>query len=579
VLLDVIMPGIDGYETCRRIKASSVGNRIPVIFVTVVDDPAQKVRGLELGAADFITKPFDLAEAAARIRTHLELARLRRFLEDVVAQRTAMLHVSEQKYRALAHRDPVTGLPNRVLHAELLERALAEATHDGTGLALVVLDLDDFSAVNESLGHHAGDVVLTTIGRRLSAQLTAPDTIARVGGDEFVAIVTDYPVGAVDLFVQRLLDTISEPVEIDGHTVVVTGTAGIGLFPEDGADVEALVRWRHPVQGLLPPVLFIPLAEQSGLIGSLGEEVLRMVCQQISAWMQEGLPVVPVAVNVSAVQIMQGGLVETVRGILAETGVPADRLVCEITESFLMTDREMAFATVNGLKALGVRMSIDDFGTGYSSLSYLQGLHVDELKIDKSFVASMTSDAGSAIIARTVVALGHGLGLVVLAEGVETEEQAALLLEYGCDLYQGFLLSRPVPPTRCGASSPCREAGRPQVGAGGMPRQASTEAGECPPRRSGASIGAPRVCTRGITPAQTGASRSAGSSSGGPSPILTDQSTSGSASTDVAASSLRVGARSVDQRPGRRCSVSTRSPSSAASPCNGMHVPRIIALR
>jgi EAL domain-containing protein (putative c-di-GMP-specific phosphodiesterase class I) len=212
------------------------------------------------------------------------------------------------------------------------------------------------------------------------------------------------------------------------------------------AGMEALVRWRHPVQGLLPPVLFIPLAEQSGLIGPLGEEVLRMVCQQITTWSQEGLPVVPVAVNVSAVQIMQGGLVDSVRGILAETGVSADMLVFEITESFLMTDREMAFATVNGLKDLGVKMSIDDFGTGYSSLSYLQGLHVDELKIDKSFVASMRSDAGSAIIARTVVALGHGLGLVVLAEGVETEDQAALLLEYGCDLYQGFLFSRPVPP-------------------------------------------------------------------------------------------------------------------------------------
>lgn len=154
---------------------------------------------------------------------------------------------------------------------------------------------------------------------------------------------------------------------------------------------------------------------------------------------------VPVAVNVSAVQLAQGDLVDAVRASLEQTGVPADLLELEITESFLMADRVMSFSTVNGLQELGVKMSVDDFGTGYSSLSYLQGLQVDKLKIDKSFVASMTSDAGSAIIARTVVALGHGLGLVVLAEGVETEEQAALLLEYGCDLYQGFLFSRPVP--------------------------------------------------------------------------------------------------------------------------------------
>lgn len=515
VLLDVIMPGIDGYETCRRIKQSPVGNRIPVIFVTVVGEPADKVRGLDLGAADYITKPFDPAEAAARIRTHLELARLRGFLEDVVAQRTAMLQVSEEKYRTLAHRDPVTGLPNRVLHSELLERALAEAANDGTPAALVALDLDDFSAVNESLGHQAGDLVLMTIGRRLADHLLAPDTVARIGGDEFAVILTDYPQGAADLLVQRLIDAVAEPVVVGDNTVYVTCSAGIGLYPEDGLDseslrlsagaalhrakdrgrgslqfssaelssrasqrlslqvdlreaiangglelhyqpqvtardrrlsgMEALVRWRHPEQGLLPPARFIPLAEQSGLIGPLGEEVLRTACRQVAAWRAEGLPVVPVAVNISAVQLSQGGLADKVARTLAETGVPPHLLELEITESFVMADREQSFSTVNELKGIGVKLSIDDFGTGYSSLTYLQALHVDTLKIDKSFVDSMTTDASSATIARAVVALGHGLGLNVLAEGVETEEQAMLLLEYGCDLYQGYLFSRPVP--------------------------------------------------------------------------------------------------------------------------------------
>ena len=515
VLLDVVMPGIDGYETCRRIKASASGNRIPVIFVTVVDAPADKVRGFEAGAADYITKPFDLAEVRARIRTHVELARLRRFLEDLVAQRTTMLQVSEEKYRTLAHRDPVTGLPNRVLHSELLDRSVAESAHDRTGFALVVIDVDDFSAVNESLGHHAGDLVLTTVAHRLASQLPAPDTVARVGGDEFSAIIEDYPDGAVDLLVQRLLDAISEPIAVDGRIVYVTATAGISLYPEDGTDreslqrsagaalhrakdrgrgslqfsspelstraserltlqvalreaiaagdlvayfqpqvtsidrrlagVEALVRWRHPTQGLLAPDLFIPLAEQSGLVGPLGDRMLRLACGQVRRWLDAGLTAVPVAVNVSAVQLTQGGLLETVADALAESGIPPHLLELEITESFVMAERESSFSTVNELKGLGVKLSIDDFGTGYSSLSYLQGLHVDKLKIDKSFVDSMTTDPGSATIARTVVALGHGLGLAVLAEGVETEEQARLLRECGCDLYQGYLFSPPVP--------------------------------------------------------------------------------------------------------------------------------------
>jgi diguanylate cyclase (GGDEF)-like protein len=515
VLLDVVMPGIDGYETCRRIKASTIGNRIPVIFVTVVDDPADKVRGFEVGAADYITKPFDLAEVGARIRTHVELARLRRFLEDLVAQRTAMLQVSEEKYRTLAHRDPVTGLPNRVLHSELLDRAVAEAAHEHSTLALVGIDLDDFSAVNESLGHNAGDLVLATIAHRLVTQLPAPDSVARIGGDEFAAILEDYPEGAVDLLVQRLLDSISQPIRIDGRTVYVTATAGIGLYPDDGTDretlqrstgaalhrakdrgrgslqfsspelsmraserltlqvelreaisggeleaffqpqvsavdrrivgVEALVRWRHPTQGLLSPDRFIPLAEQSGLVGPLGDRMLHLACAQVRRWLDAGVTAVPVAVNVSAVQLTQGGLLARVADALAESGIPPQLLELEITESFVMADRESSFSTVNELKGLGVKLSIDDFGTGYSSLSYLQGLHVDKLKIDKSFVDSMVTDPGSATIARTVVALGHGLGLDVLAEGVETEEQASLLLECGCDLYQGFLFSAPVP--------------------------------------------------------------------------------------------------------------------------------------
>jgi diguanylate cyclase (GGDEF)-like protein len=515
VLLDIVMPEMDGYEICRRIKATAVGNRIPVIFVTVIDATEEKVKGFELGAADYITKPFDIDEVRARIRTHLELARLRRFLEDLVAQRSAMLQVSEEKYRILAHRDPLTSLPNRELFAELLAHAILQAERSQTPFALLFLDLDNFKTINESLGHSLGDQLLVGVGKRLQALLPECDAIARIGGDEFNIILDHNEVMPIDLTAQRIIDAFAEPFIICAKKVYVGVSIGIALYPADGANaevlqsnadaalhqakiqgrgilrffspemtsrakerltleaglrralerqelrlhyqpqvslvsgeivgLEALVRWQHPERGLISPGAFISLAEESGLVVQLGDWVLREACRQIKLWSDAGVGPRQIAVNISAVQLSRGCLVESVKDALESAGIAPGQLELEITESFVMVDRDQSFKSIAELKALGVRLSIDDFGTGYSSLGYLQQLEVHKLKVDISFVRDMLSNDGNASIVKAIIALGHSLGLEVIAEGVEDQDQARYLHSMQCDVIQGYLISRPLP--------------------------------------------------------------------------------------------------------------------------------------
>ena len=635
VLLDIVMPGMDGYEVCRRIKLSPAGNRIPVIFVTVVDATQQKVRGFDLGGADYITKPFDIDEVRARVRTHLELARLRRFLEKLVAQRTALLEKSEEKYRILAdyspnweywmaedgsylyvspacasvsgyfpedffadpglmekiihpddldawktqgpgaadelraplifrihsrdgserwiehlckpvidaagnslglrgshrdiserryaeerldffiNRDPLTGLPNRALFRELLGHALQRAERDQTQFALLFIDLDNFKTINESLGHSLGDQLLVEAGRRLQALLPEVDAIARIGGDEF-NIILEHSSGMpwIDLIAQRVIDALAVPFELGGSTIYVGASVGIAVYPADGLDpetlmsnadaalyqakeggrgilrffsaqmslharerltleadlrravandelrvhyqpqtdlisgrivgLEALVRWQHPLRGLVSPAEFIPLAEENGCIVALGDWVIHSACRQFKAWLDAGLAVPQIAVNVSAVQLSRGHLNTSVEQALRETGLRPEQLELEITESCIMIDLEQSFKQLSDLKTMGVRLSIDDFGTGYSSLAYLQQLDVHKLKIDIAFVRDMTSNSGNASIVKAIIALGHSLDLEVIAEGVETPGQARYLRSLQCDVMQGYLISRPL---------------------------------------------------------------------------------------------------------------------------------------
>jgi diguanylate cyclase (GGDEF)-like protein/PAS domain S-box-containing protein len=427
----------------------------------------------------------------------------------------------EEKIRHMAHHDALTGLPNRVLLHDRVGQAIAQAQRNREVLALLFIDLDRFKTVNDSLGHHVGDLLLKTVAQRLEACTRGSDTIARIGGDEFVVLLgdLDQPEDARHV-AQKVLDALSGPAMIDTHELRVTPSIGICAYPHDGADVEtlmrnadtamyhakqmgrnnyqfftqvmndaaqerlllendlrhavergefvlhyqpqlelksgrivgfeALVRWQHPQRGLVGPAHFIPAAEETGLIGEIGEWVLRQASTQARAWHHGGHAQLQVSVNCSAQQFQREGFVETVGAVLRDTGLSAPCLDLEITESVIIQHSEAVIARFQALDDMGVRISIDDFGTGYSSLSYLKRFAIHKLKIDQSFVRDISSDPDDAAIVSAIIAIAHSLGLQVVAEGVETPEQLAFLRSLGCDAAQGYYFSKPVPAEEFG---------------------------------------------------------------------------------------------------------------------------------
>ncbi len=429
----------------------------------------------------------------------------------------SQLKRAEERLAHLAHYDPLTDLPNRLLAQSRLAHAVDQAQRHEQRVGVLLLDLDRFKTINDSLGHPAGDALLRAIALRLRERLREEDTLARLGGDEFLVVLERLPRPEEAASVaQNLLDLLTQPFMLpDGSEVYVNASIGVSLYPDDGSSatdliqyadaavyqakeqgrniyrfytealtqaaherldlerrlrgalergefllhyqpqlsvtegriigVEALVRWQPPGQALVSPARFIPLAEETGLIVPLGEWVLRTACAQAQAWRLAGWPSLLMAVNLSARQIRQPDLVGRVRAALADSGLPADYLELEITESGLMEQGEQAETILRALKETGVRLAIDDFGTGYSSLAYLKRFPIDQLKIDQSFVRDIPHDPNDMEIAAAIIALAHTLRLEVLAEGVETTEQLAFLREHGCDLYQGYLFSRPVP--------------------------------------------------------------------------------------------------------------------------------------
>lgn len=518
ILLDVMMPSLDGYEVCRRIKASPDSHRVPVIFITAAAETQAKLRGFEFGASDYITRPFDPDEVKARVRTHLEFARLQRYLEALVAQRTALLQVSEDKYRTLVHRDPLTGLANRVLFSELLTHAITRSEADGVRLGLIVIDLFGFTNVNESLGYAMGDLILREAAKRLRQLLPGSDAIARCGGDSFQLFMELVPQKrGADLIAQQVIEALSQPMILEGQEICLSANVGIALYPDDGGSteevlsradaalqqakkqgrgalcffssdmssrarerltmeadlrralkrgelclhyqpvvdlisgqilsMEALLRWQHPERGLIAPMAFIPIAEESGLIEQVGEWVIQTSCMQFKKWSDMGLGFCSIAVNISTIQIDRGQrLYAVVTRALSDSGIPPSALELEITESALMQSPEQAQLRLSELADLGVKLSLDDFGTGYSSLAYLQGLHVHKLKIDMSFIRGMTRNTSNVAIVKSILALGQSFGLEVIAEGVEELNQAHYLRTLQCDQVQGFLVSDPIPP-------------------------------------------------------------------------------------------------------------------------------------
>lgn len=425
-------------------------------------------------------------------------------ITDEVAAHARIQHLSLH--------DALTGLPNRNLLARYLEDALAPR-QNGQPLTLLLVDLDNFKPINDSLGHAAGDAVLLEIGQRLKACTRDLDLVARQGGDEFVLILCGLEQRfEIDRFCQRLVDSVQHPIDYEGHALQVGASIGIAQSRQQGYDghelircadialyqvkatgkggwryyaeqmseqiqhrrrleselrlavknnefvlhyqpryqidhlrivsVEALVRWDHPVDGLLAPDLFIPLAEQTDLIVPLGRWVLREACETALHWP----PSLLVSVNLSPAQFLRSDVVSDIRDILMSTGFPAHRLELEITENMMLGDIDNALGTLQALKELGVRLNMDDFGTGYSSLGYLRTYPFDSIKIDKRFIAAMdgTSAGGDRAVVQAIINLARAMGLKVTAEGVETEQQLAALIKDKCHEVQGFYLSRPI---------------------------------------------------------------------------------------------------------------------------------------
>jgi diguanylate cyclase (GGDEF)-like protein/PAS domain S-box-containing protein len=424
---------------------------------------------------------------------------------------------TEERLQFLAHHDPLTRLANRVLFRDRLDQAITMAERTGERVAVLFLDLDGFKTINDTLGHPVGDQMLATVAQRLTGAVRAKDTVARMGGDEFTLVLSEFSgLRSIEFLSRKIIARLSEPYELAHRTVFITATIGIALYPDDGKNAdrllqnadtamyhakaqgknrfayfsqelnrnalerleletalreairreefvlyyqpqvdlatrrvvgcEALIRWNHPTKGLISPMRFIDLAEETGLIMPMGEWVMRNACEQARLWRKQGLPRLRVAVNLSGSQVTGDEIVRKVYQIISETDMDAAQLDLEITESTLMKDNDAAVEILRDLKRLGVSLSIDDFGTGYSSLSQLKRFPVDKLKIDQSFVRNLGKDPDDEAIVGAIIAIGHNMKLKVVAEGVENREQLALVQAGGCDEVQGYYFSRPVPP-------------------------------------------------------------------------------------------------------------------------------------
>ncbi|WP_374494790.1 EAL domain-containing protein [Zoogloea sp.] len=423
---------------------------------------------------------------------------------------------AEERAEFLARHDLLTRLPNRFLLRDRAEQAFAHAVRAETRVALLLLDLDHFKHINDSLGHPAGDALLQTFADRLRSTTRDTDTVSRQGGDEFLVLLTDIrDSDDIAPIVEKIMHTLARPCDLAGQEMSLSCSVGLAVYPEDGTDfdtlirnadaamynakesgrntfrfysqrmnedavqrldiqnrlrralerdefilhyqplidlgdnrivgAEALIRWNCPNLGMQPPGVFIPVAEDNGLIVEIGEWVLREACRQARAWQDAGHQRLVVAVNLSPLQFTRGNLVDIARMALADSGADPAMIELEITENVLVKDTEHVLATVRQLHAMGLRLAIDDFGTGYSSLAYLRRFAVDKLKIDQSFVRDLPTDPDAGAIVRAVIQMAKSLKIAVLAEGVETADIAHDLRLLGCDYAQGYYFGRPMP--------------------------------------------------------------------------------------------------------------------------------------
>jgi diguanylate cyclase (GGDEF)-like protein len=497
IISDFTMPGFSGQAALEKVRQYDA--ELPFIFVSGTMGEDEVVAALRVGADDYVLK-----DNLKRLVPSVERA-----LRDASARRDRKR--AEARVIHLAYHDSLTDLPNRSLFHDRLEQAVASARRTQESVALLVMDLDGFKPINDSLGHYAGDLVLQQVASRLHGVLREADTLARIGGDEFAFVLPHTDGEGATVAAEKIVRVLKRPILVDRVSLVVTGSVGIACFPEHGstaetllhkadiamyaaktdklefaiytaerdyrahsrltaltelqegidrnqfffeyqpivdlksraiAGVEALARWQHPRQGIVPPETFMDLAEQTSLVRPFTMYLLE---KALMDWKNYFSPLaIPVAVNLSYRNLQDLELPGRTGDLLRRLGIAPSMLQLEITENFVMSDPSRASHYLERLHDMGVRLAIDDFGTGYSSLGYLRQLPVDALKIDRSFVAGVTQ--GDDLVARCVINLAHNLGFSAVAEGVESEAILDRLHELGCDTAQGFYFARPSIP-------------------------------------------------------------------------------------------------------------------------------------
>jgi len=508
LLLDLVMPGMSGFDVIAQVRARDEYRYLPVIVLSGETERGARLKALEMGATDFLMKPVDPSELQLRVRNTLAFKAYQKRLADYM---------------------PVTGLRNRRCFEMDLRQVLGETAQTTVSCALLNIDIDRFKHVNDTYGYRVGNALLDVVARRIeriahdvetglisaAGETDAWVNIAHISGNGFALLAACLrDAGNAERVVRTVLKGFTAPFNVDGHEIFVTASVGISLHPLDARDAddllehaemamyqakrkgrgdhefysqefnarsservsleadlrraierselevyyqpkvdvrtgrvlgaEALVRWHHPRLGMVSPVRFIPIAEEAGLIVDIGRWVLHEAGRQSKIWQQRGLAL-SVSVNVSSAQFTRAAILEDVRQLLSVTGIDPQSLVLEVTESLLMANIDEAVALLKAVRELGIRLSIDDFGTGYSSLGYLRWLPLDELKIDRSFVMGLPAEKDSLAIVNAVIAMAHALNLKVVAEGVETAAQLDALKDRGCDEFQGYLCSPPLP--------------------------------------------------------------------------------------------------------------------------------------
>lgn len=512
VILDVNTQGCSflGYE-----KSEMVGRNVAeFIDAQDLDATPFDYLGMTQGKTSvkcrrMISKSGKLIPTESRAKM-LPDGRVQAFVRDITERREAQEAIHRQTYC-----DILTGLPNRALFLDRLDQMFSVASSRGESFAVLILDVDRFKQINDTLGHAAGDELIRMVAARLGKMIRKEDTVSRIGGDEFTFIIANIGHSSFAARIARkIIDTFQDPFIIDEHELYVTASLGIGIYPFDGLDgrtvlknadtamyrakehgrnsyqlytedmnanayerlvldshlrraieneefrlyyqpqvsladgrlvgVEALIRWKHPDLGLVFPDKFIPHAEETGLIDPVGDWVLRAACKQAAQWYNSGHPI-RVAINLSARQLDQSWLCDTIDGALLEHNLPAEWLELEVTESNIIQHKDRAIESLEMLKMVGVKTAVDDFGTGYSSLSYLPRFPLDVLKIDRAFVTGLGRSDKSTAVVKALIDLAHALGMEVIAEGVETREQLHALRDLNCDVVQGYFFSQPVP--------------------------------------------------------------------------------------------------------------------------------------